>query len=89
MFLINRTDGASDKTFASGAGSMGFRFRDDKISHTLPMTCHRCNLKVWDLAQSHGDGHRSLVTLERVLSKHNEDLIFFISSSTASILFSF
>jgi len=30
----------------------------------LPMTRHRCNLKVWALAQSLGDGHRSLVTLE-------------------------
>jgi len=26
----------------------------------LPMTRHRCNLKVWALAQSGGDGHRSL-----------------------------
>jgi len=25
----------------------------------------------------HGDGHRSLVTPERVLSEYNEDLIFF------------
>jgi len=31
---------------------------------------------VWTLAQSRGDGHRSLVTLERVLSEYNEDLIF-------------
>jgi len=28
------------------------------------------------LAQSRGDGHRSLVTPERVLSEYNEDLIF-------------
>jgi len=33
-------------------------------------------LIVWALAQSLGDGHRSLVTLERVLSEYNEDLIF-------------
>jgi len=33
----------------------------------LPTTRHRCNL---------GDGHRSLVTPERVLSEYNEDLIF-------------
>jgi len=26
-------------------------------------------------AQSHGDGHRSLVTPERVFSEYNEDLI--------------
>jgi len=31
---------------------------------------------VWALAQSRRDGHRSLVTLEMVLSEHNEDLIF-------------
>jgi len=85
MFLINWTDGASNKTFASGAGSMEFKFRDDKISHTLPTTRHRCNLKVWALAQSLGDGHRSLVKLERLLSEYNEDLIFFISSSNVSI----
>jgi len=42
----------------------------------LPMTLHRCNLKVWTLAQSLGDRHRSLVTLERILSEYNEDLIF-------------
>jgi len=29
------------------------------------------------LAQSRGDGHRSLVTPERGLSEYNEDLIFF------------
>jgi len=28
------------------------------------------------MAQGRGDGHRSLVTPERVLSEHNEDLIF-------------
>jgi len=33
-------------------------------------------LILWALAQSRGDGHRSLVTLERVLSEYNEDLIF-------------
>jgi len=32
--------------------------------------------EVWSLAQSRGDGHRSLVTHERVLSEYNEDLIF-------------
>jgi len=31
----------------------------------LPTTCYRCNLDVWNLAQSRGDGHRSLVTPER------------------------
>jgi len=42
----------------------------------LPMTRHRCNLKEWVLVKSFGDGHRSLVTLERALSEYNEDLIF-------------
>jgi len=32
-------------------------------------------LIVWALAQSRGDGHRSLATPERVLSEYNEDLI--------------
>jgi len=35
-------------------------------------------LIVWALTQSCGDGHRSLVTPERILSEYNEDLIFFI-----------
>jgi len=42
----------------------------------LPTTRNRCNLEVWALAQSCGDGHRSLVTPERVLSEYNEDFIF-------------
>jgi len=57
---------------------MGFKSRADQISHTLPTTHHRCKLttfEVWALAQSRGDGHRSLVTSERVLSECNEDLI--------------
>jgi len=32
-------------------------------------------LIVWALAQSRGDGHRSLVTPKRELSEYNEDLI--------------
>jgi len=76
MFLINWTDGASGKTFASNAGSTGFKFQNDEISHTLPMNRYRCNLKVWALAQSLEDGHRTLVTLERILSECNEDLFF-------------
>jgi len=58
---------------------MKFKSRADQISHTLPTTRHRCNLDVWALAQSRGDGHRSLVTPERVLSEYNEDLIFFLN----------
>jgi len=50
----------------------------NQIFHTLPTTRHRCNLKVWSLAQSRGDGHLSLVTPEKVLSEYNEDFIFFI-----------
>jgi len=45
-----------------------------------PTRCQRlatvATLIVWALAQSREDGHRSLVTLERVLSECNEDLIF-------------
>jgi len=41
----------------------------------LPTTRHRYNFEVWALAQSHGDGHRSLVTSKRVLSEYTEDLI--------------
>jgi len=74
MFLINWTDGA---TFTSGVGNMGFKSREDKISHTLSITCHGCNIKVWALAQSLRDEHRLLVTLERVLSEYNTDLIFY------------
>jgi len=44
----------------------------------LPTTRHSCNIDVWAQAQSRGDGHRSLVTHERVLSEYNKDLIFFI-----------
>jgi len=46
-----------------------------------PTRCQRLatveTLILWALAQSRGDGHRSLVTPERVLSEYNEDLIFF------------
>jgi len=42
------------------------KFRSDQISQLLPTTRHRCNIDVWGLAQSYGDGHRSLVTPERV-----------------------
>jgi len=33
-------------------------------------------LIVWALAQSRGDGHRSIVTPERTLSEYNKDSIF-------------
>jgi len=46
-----------------------------------PIRCQRLatvvTLIVWALAQSRGNGHRSLVTPERVLSEYNKDLIFF------------
>jgi len=32
--------------------------------------------EVWAMAQSRGDGHRLLVTPERVLNEYKEDLIF-------------
>jgi len=69
-------DEVSDNDVASfQIGGMGFISRADQISHTLPTTRHRCNLDVCALAQSCGDGHRSIVTPERVLSEYNEDLI--------------
>jgi len=86
MFLINWTEDESGKSFASDTGSIGFKYRDDKISHTLPMIRHRCNLELWALAQSHGDGHRSLLTFERVLSKYNEDVIFLFPHQLQAIV---
>jgi len=45
----------------------------------LSTTRHRCNLDVWALAQSCGDGHRLLVTPESWgLNEYNEDLIFLV-----------
>jgi len=52
------------------------------------MTRHRCNLDCVALAQSRGDGHRSLVTPERVLSEYYEDLIFDLKNTTPSSLVS-
>jgi len=50
-----------------------------------PTRCQRfttvATLTVWALAQSRKDGHRSLVTPERELSKYNEDLTFDLISS--------
>jgi len=68
------------RTSASGAGGKGFKSWADQISNTLLTTRHRCNL-VWALAQSRGDGHRLLVTPERVLSEYKEDLIFSFNHS--------
>jgi len=39
---------------------------------------------VWALAQSHGDGHRSLVIPERVLCEYYEDLFLFYKLSYGS-----
>jgi len=50
----DRSDGASGKMSASGAGGIEFK------SPT------RCNLDKWALAQNYGDGHCLLVTPERV-----------------------
>jgi len=47
-----------------------------KSSHKLPTIRHRCNFEVCSLAQSRGDGHRSLVTSERVFTT-KRDLNFF------------
>jgi len=77
----NAKKGAAQKRRASG---MGFNSRADQISHMLPTTRRSCNLKVWALAQSRGDGHHSLVTPERVLSEYNKDLIFFLKIYSAT-----
>jgi len=55
----------SGKMSASSAGGMGFKYRADQTSYTLPTAHNRCNLEVWALAQSRRDGHRSLVTPKR------------------------
>jgi len=70
-----RHDVTSGKTSVTGAGGMGFKSRADQVSHMLPTTCYYYNLDVWALAQSRGDGHRSLETPERVLSEYNEEWI--------------
>jgi len=41
--------------------------------HTVPTAPNRCNIDVWALAQSRGDGHRSLVTPERVWAPLTRD----------------
>jgi len=57
---------------------MGFKFRADQLSDTLPTTRHRHSLDVWAQAQNLGVWYYSLVTPERVLSEYNKDLIFVI-----------
>jgi len=61
-----RPDSTSDKTSASGAGGMRIGSRADQISYTLPITRRRCNL---DSGATCGDGHRSIVTTEKLLSE--------------------
>jgi len=56
---------------------MGFKSQLDQISYTLPTSRDRCYFEVWALAQSCGVAHRSIVTLERILSEYNKDLIFY------------
>jgi len=51
----------------------------------LPTTRHRCNLEVWVLAQSRGDRHNLLVTLEKLLSEYNEDFTFCINFNTHNL----
>jgi len=47
-----------------------------------PTRCQRlvtaANFEVWSLVQNREDGHRSLVTPERVLSEYNENCISFL-----------
>jgi len=61
---------------------MVFKPRADHFSHTLTITRHCCNLDVWALAQSHGDGYRSLLTQ----SEYNEDFIFLFDLSFIVII---
>jgi len=68
---------ASDKTSASGARGMGSYPELIKSPTCCQWLIIVATLIVWVLVQNRGDGHRSLVTPERVLSKYNEDLIFF------------
>jgi len=56
--LIYFLVGWQSETSSSSAGSMGFEFRVDQVSHILPTTRHHCNFEVWTLSQSRGDGHR-------------------------------
>jgi len=77
ILSFDRPDGTSVETSASGAKGMGLKSRADQISHvandSLP-------LQPWcvSLGASRGEGHRSLVTPERVWSDYNEGLIIFI-----------
>jgi len=51
------SDGRSGTSSVPGEGCMGFKFRANQISFTLPTTYHRCNLDVWALAQSREQAH--------------------------------
>jgi len=62
--------------YASDAGSMGFKSRAYQISRTLPTTLALAATLKRALAQSCGDGHRSLVIPERVLSECKKAFIF-------------
>jgi len=62
---------------------MRLKSQADQISHTLPTTRHCCNLDVWTLVRSRGDGHRSLFTPERVLNEY-EDFLYASVSHTGT-----
>jgi len=71
---INRPDGKSGK---ASAREVWVQILSEPI--ISPTRCQRlattATFEVWGLAQSRGDGHRSLVTPGTVLSEYNEDLI--------------
>jgi len=73
---MNQPDGTSDKTSASGARGMGGSINNPKPIN-FP-THYQWLAKVATLMYGpwHKDGHHSLVTFKRVLSKYNEDMIF-------------
>jgi len=82
--------GGATVTFFATAGLQNFLVRRSLLVREVwgsnpepiksPTLCQRfatvATLIVWTLAQSRRDGHRSLVTPERILSEYN-DLIFF------------
>jgi len=57
-------------------GTRGMGFKSWARSNLPHVTNDSPPLQPWLCGQSRGDGHRSLVTHERVLSEYNKDLIF-------------
>jgi len=74
---IYRPDGKSGKTYLFlGWVVWGSIPEPIKSSIRCQQFAIAATLTVWALAQSRGDGHRSLVTPKRVLCEYNKHLIF-------------